>query len=101
TFYLPKIGVLNPWFYAMSTQNLIARIRRDFPFDVIYVNWTYPDACGIARVARAFGVPFVCSISGSDANSYLKFPMRRKQILRMLDEARTVTVRSRALQKLL
>jgi len=68
---------------------------------VIYVNWTYPDACGIARVARALGVPVVCSISGSDANSYLKFPMRRKQILRMLAEARAVTVRSRALQKLL
>ncbi|MEI6084991.1 MAG: glycosyltransferase [Verrucomicrobiota bacterium] len=101
-FYLPKIGrTLNPWFYGLSALGPIRRIREQFPFDIIYVNWAYPDACGIADVARKLRVPFVVSISGSDANWYLKMRIRRRQILRMLAQAKAITVRSQALRQLL
>jgi len=101
-FYLPKIGrTLNPWLYAQSAIGPICRIRKQFSFDVIFVNWAYPDACGIAKVARRLGVPFVASISGSDVNWYLKMYFRRRQILKMLAQARAITVRSQALRNLL
>ena len=102
SFYLPKIGrTLNPWLYAKSAIGPIRRIREQFPFDIIYVNWAYPDACGIARVARKLAVPFVVSISGSDVNWYLTMRIRRRQILNMLAHARAITVRSQALRDLL
>lgn len=101
-FYLPWVGrTFNPFFFAASIRATIDRIRARFPFDVILVNWAYPDACGIARVARSIGVPFVVSISGSDANVYLQYKVRRTQILAMLDEAKAAIVRSRALKDLL
>jgi glycosyltransferase involved in cell wall biosynthesis len=94
-FYLPKIGrPLNAWLYARSVAPSLQRLK---PFDVILVNWAYPDACGIAT----FGIPFVASISGSDANRYLTYRFRRRQILAMLRAARAVTTRSRALKELL
>jgi glycosyltransferase involved in cell wall biosynthesis len=101
-FYLPVVGrTLNPWLYARSTRACVEQVRRDFRFDVIYANWAYPDACAVARTARWLGVPFVASISGSDANRYLDFRIRRRQILEMLSQAQAVTVRSLALSRLL
>jgi glycosyltransferase involved in cell wall biosynthesis len=101
-FYLPKIGrPLNAWLYALSLQKKVAALRRKFSFDVIFVNWAFPDACGTAHIARQLGVPFVASISGSDVNLYLTFHFRRRQILRMLDQAAAVTTRSQALKNLL
>ncbi|MCG3148433.1 MAG: putative teichuronic acid biosynthesis glycosyltransferase TuaC [Verrucomicrobiae bacterium] len=99
SFYLPKIGrPLNPWLFGRSLQKPLADLRRTFPFDVIFVNWAYPDACGVAQIAR---VPFVVSISGSDANWYLTMRVRRRQILTMLGQAHAITVRSQALKDLL
>jgi glycosyltransferase involved in cell wall biosynthesis len=94
-FYLPKLGrSFNAWLYARSLSPLLQRQR---PFDIVFVNWAYPDACGIAKLR----VPFVVSISGSDANVGLTFSIRRRQILAMLRAARAVTTRSRALKELL
>ena len=101
-YYLPKIGrILNPLLYALSLRRLVTGLRASFPFDVIFVNWAYPDACGIAKLARRLNIPFVVSISGSDVNWYLKMPLRRRQILAMLAQAHAVAVRSRALKDLL
>lgn len=101
-FYLPKIGrPMNAWLYALSLRKPVTKLRQSFPFDIIFVNWSYPDACGMARIARQLGVPFVASISGSDANLYLTFRFRRRQILRMLGQAAAVTTRSHALKDLL
>lgn len=94
-WYLPKIGrPLNAWLYARSVAPLLRRLA---PFDVIFVNWAYPDACGVAKL----GYPFVVSISGSDANVGLTFRIRRRQILHMIAAAKAVTTRSQALKDLL
>ena len=97
TFYLPLVGrILNPQLYAWSLARLTAQIRQEFAFDVIFVDWAYPDACGIAKLARHLRVPFVAAFAGSDANVYLNFRFRRRQILKMTRQASAVTVRSRA-----
>jgi len=102
SWYLPSLGTpFNAWLYASSVMPLIKRIHRDFPFDVILANWAYPDACGMARVARHFRVPLVASISGSDVNVQMTLPTHRWQILRMLRQNAATITRSRALKEVL
>ena len=101
-FYLPKIGrILNPRLFAWSLSACVRRLQATQPVDVIFANWAYPDACGMARLARAWRIPFVASFSGSDLNVGLTFSLRRRQILQMVRQAYAVTVRSRALHDLL
>jgi glycosyltransferase involved in cell wall biosynthesis len=101
-YYLPKIGrPLNPYLFALSVRQTVLNLRTTFLFDVIFANWAYPDACGVENIASQLKIPFVASISGSDANVYLNYKIRRRQILRMLDRAHSVTVRSQVLKTLL
>ena len=101
-FYLPKIArQFNASLYAAGIATTLRQIHREFPFDIIFVNWTYPDACGVAKLAPQFRVPFVVSVSGSDAHLYLTFRIRRGQILQMLDAAHAVMTRSQDLKDML
>jgi glycosyltransferase involved in cell wall biosynthesis len=101
-WYLPSIGTpLNAWLYALSLAPVIKRIHHEFPFDVILANWAYPDACGMARIARHWKVPLVASISGSDVNVQMTLPTHRHQILHMLAQASATITRSQALKDVL
>ena len=101
-WYLPSIGTpLNAWLYALSLAPVIKRIHHEFPFDVILANWAYPDACGMARIARHWQVPLVASISGSDVNVQMTLPTHRRQILHMLTQASATITRSQALKDVL
>ena len=101
-FYLPKIArQFNASLYAAGIAQTLQRIHREFPFEIIFANWTYPDACAVAKLAPQFRVPFVVSVSGSDAHLYLTFRIRRRQILRMFADARAVMTRSQDLKDML
>lgn len=101
-FYFPRVArQFNAALYAQGIAGAVRAIRRDFPFDVIFVNWTYPDACGVERLARKFTVPFVVSVSGSDAHIYLTFRIRARQIGRMFNAAHAITTRSQDLKNML
>lgn len=43
----------------LGIRGSVARLRRDFPFDLIHAHHTYPDGVVAARLSRQFGVPFV------------------------------------------
>jgi len=99
SYYLPKVGrTLNPLLFAASIFPLIRRIHSRFNFDQIHVDWLYPDACGVSMIARLMNVPLTVSVAGSDANIYLNYWIRRRQILRALEGARAVITRSAALK---
>ena len=101
-FYLPKIArQFNTWFFAKGVAGTLRKIRREFPFDVIFTNWTHPDACAVAQLAQELQLPFVASVSGSDAHIYLTFRIRAGQILRMFAAAQAVTTRSQDLKNML
>ena len=101
-FYLPKIArQFNASLYAAGISHTLQQIHREFPFDIIFANWTYPDACAVAKLALRFRVPFVTSVSGSDAHLYLTFRIRRRQILRMFAAARAIMTRSQDLKDML
>jgi len=99
-YYLPKVGrTLNPLLFAGSIFPLIRRIHSRFNFDQIHVDWLYPDACGVALIAHLINVPLTVSVAGSDANVYLNYWIRRRQILRALARARAIITRSSALKR--
>ncbi len=101
-FYLPKIArQFNAALYAAGITARLQQIQREFPFDILFANWTYPDGCGVAKLASRFRVPFVVSVSGSDAHLYLTFRIRRRQILRMFEAARAIMTRSQDLKDML
>ena len=99
-YYFPKVGrPLNPLLFAASIFPLIRKIHLNFNFDQIHVDWLYPDACGVSLIARLINVPLTVSVAGSDANVYLDYWIRRRQILRALESARAVITRSAALKR--
>jgi glycosyltransferase involved in cell wall biosynthesis len=101
-YYIPKIfRNLNPTLFAASICPLVKRIRRDFAFDQMHVDWLFPDACAVAKLANKFGVPFTVSVAGTDANVYMNYRIRRLQILHALTCASAIVTRSLALQRVL
>lgn len=101
-FYVPKIARrFNAALYASGIKQTVYDIYDDFRFEVIFVNWTYPDACGVARLAQHFNVPFVTSVSGSDAHVFLTMRDRAAQIVNMFRQAAAVTTRSQDLKDML
>ena len=45
--------------YYLGVRRLVARLRRDFPFELIHAFFSYPDGVAGARLAREYGVPLV------------------------------------------
>lgn len=76
----------------------LARIRREFRFDVLLATWAYPDVVVGALAARMLGVPLLAKVHGSDINIQTQFPLRRPQIRWALRRAEKVLAVSEALR---
>ena len=95
-FYTPGVlRNLHGDFFRRSIRATVTDIRRDFPFDVLYGSWIYPDGYGVATLAEEFGVPCVLHALGSDIHQYLGHPRRRKIVLDALARAAHVICVSR------
>jgi len=57
----PGLALYNvePAFYYAGVRRTVARIRRDFPFDLVHAHFVYPDGVVAARIAREYDVPLV------------------------------------------
>src|ERR1051326_2074103 len=64
-----------------TLRRRVAKLHREFPFDVILAAWAYPDAVAAARLARDFDCPLVTKVLGSDINENALNTGIRKQIL--------------------
>jgi glycosyltransferase involved in cell wall biosynthesis len=101
-WYMPKIGSrVNHLLMAEGLKSTLEEVRREFRYDVILASWIYPDACGVARIAKQMGVPFVAVAQGSDVHQYLSIPARRRIIVDALQNAGGVVTRSEELRRLL
>ena len=72
---LPKVG--SRWhgaFLHRALRTRMARLRREFRFDVIDAHYLYPDAYAAVRLGRDLGVPVVSSARGSDVNLIGRMP---------------------------
>ncbi len=96
-YSVPAAWPLHGVAVAASTAPLLARIRREFPFDLILAANAYPDAVAASHLARLFGVPFLVTVLGSDINLSGGHYALRPQIARALKKAARVVAVSGAL----
>src|SRR4051812_33884785 len=54
---VPRYAQLHAAGMYGSVRGRVARLRRDFPFDVIMAAWAYPDTVAAARLAQEFDCP--------------------------------------------
>lgn len=101
-FYIPKfMRFLYGYFYFLSVLPALKKIKRDFDFDCIYVNWMYPDSYAGMLFSKYFKCPYVACCLGSDVNMYLKTFFRGRMILDVVRNSfKTFTVSENLKKKL-
>ena len=102
TPYVPKVG--SRWNHRLMARALHRRVREWFgqgEFDVVLASWLFPDCCAIATLADELNFPFVAVAQGSEVHQYLKMPVRRRLMTKLLPRAAAVVTRSGELARLL
>lgn len=94
----PRLTALHARALYTSVRPLVARLRREFPFDAILAAWAYPDAVAASLLARDFDCPLVVKVLGSDINAVPHNPRLRRQIQQGLGRAARVVAVSEALR---
>lgn len=98
-FCVPRYG---KWcdgaFEAASLVPFLARLRREFPFDLIDAHFAYPDGVAAAILGRLFDRPVVITLRGSIVR-LATYPLHRPQIRRALLSARRVLSVSESLAR--
>jgi glycosyltransferase involved in cell wall biosynthesis len=77
-FLCPPGGTfVNPFLMAARVLWPIARLRRDFPFQLIDSHFGYPDGIAAAVLAAVFNVPFTVTLRGNETAHARGFCKRR------------------------
>ncbi|HYE27263.1 MAG TPA: glycosyltransferase [Allosphingosinicella sp.] len=63
---LPYLPALRPAALAHALASVAAEIRRDFPFDIVSAEFSWPDGPAAVALGRLFGVPVVIKARGMD-----------------------------------
>ncbi len=98
TPYLPRWGGMNHRLFAHAFARAQKSLPTDFVPQAVLVPWLFPDACGVALHAAAWGVPVVSVAQGSDVHQYLDMPFRRRAILAMSRRVKAIVTRSKDLE---
>ena len=97
-FMIPKVGrSLYGLFWFLSLIGKVRRLQRTFDFDIMYVQWAYPDAFGSYLISKVLRKPIVIKVVGSDINHHTQFFLRRKMIALALKGSQKVIAVSAAL----
>ncbi|MHC4134516.1 MAG: glycosyltransferase [Planctomycetota bacterium] len=95
---IPKAGTrFQAWAYARGLRDVLRSEIEGFRPDILDAHYLYPDACGVARAAREFDVPYACTARGSDVHVLGCVPSVHRQIRAALAGAAAVIAVSRAL----
>jgi len=95
---LPKVSSrLHGELLFRSTLPAVARLKREFPFDVIDAHYIYPDTYAATRIGQTLGVPVVASARGSDVNLLGRMASLQTLVRSALDRSRQVIAVSQAL----
>ena len=77
----------------------LQHLRREFPFDVIFAAFAYPDGAAAALLARDMDCPLVIKTLGSDINELANRPALRREVQWALGRAERVIAVSAALRE--
>src|SRR5262249_1769382 len=67
--------------YYIAILRLVARLRKDFPFDLIHAHYSYPDGWVAARLGRRFGLPVIITEQNPWKPWMEDYPLVRKQAI--------------------
>jgi hypothetical protein len=70
--FLPLSRVVpkaNPSLMELATGRTVERLRREFPFDVVFGIWGYPYAVAALKIARRSRCPLVTNLRGIVADT--------------------------------
>jgi glycosyltransferase involved in cell wall biosynthesis len=85
---LPRVAL---WAHAAQMGACLAPamrlIRREYPFDLLFATWAFPDIVAAASMARRWRVPLAAKVHGTDIQVLTRYPLRRRQIVRALNQA--------------
>jgi glycosyltransferase involved in cell wall biosynthesis len=95
---VPRLSWMHGRAIYRSLRGRMRRFRRDFPFDVIFAAWGYPDAVAASMFADEYGCPLVIKVLGSDVNEMPADPRLRVQIQRAFNKAHRIIAVSGALR---
>ncbi len=99
---VPKVGqTLAPALMAAALAGPIARLRKDFDFDVIDSYYLYPDGVAAGLLARRFDRPFVMSALGTDVSLIPDWRPSRAMILAAIERSAVTTTVAGALREAL
>lgn len=97
-FSLPRYGkCLDGVLYFLSLIRFVARLRRDFPFEVIDAHFAFPDGLAATLLAKLFGCPVVITLRGSIVR-LSGYRLHRPQLRWALRHADRVTAVSESLK---
>lgn len=96
---VPKLTSLHGNSMYRSVKPCIQHLYRDFPFDIIFAVWAYPDAVAAAQLARDFNCPLLIKTMGSDVNVLCEIPKIGPQITQAFQKSSYVVSVSKALQE--
>lgn len=96
---VPKLTSLHGNSMYRSVKPCVEHLYQDFPFDIIFAVWAYPDAVAAAQLARDFNCPLLIKTMGSDVNVLCKIPKIESQITQAFQKASYVVSVSKALQE--
>lgn len=90
--YPPSIGWMHPWWLAAFTARPIARLRQEFPFNMIDAHFGHPEASAAHRLAARFRVPFTVTLRGNETFHAQDARKRRLMACALRAAARVVGV---------
>ena len=94
-FSLPGVVAMHGHATFVSLAPYLARVRHEFPWDVVVGSNAYPDGVGAADLAAVSRVPLVQNVIGSDVNELPRRAALRPQIRAALRRAQRVVAVSR------
>lgn len=80
-----------------QTVSYVARLRADFPFDLIDAHYAFPDGAAAVMLAKRFQVPVCVTVRGGDLDVLTRYRLRRRIIRNTLANATKVFAVSRYL----
>ncbi len=100
--YVPFFGTpFNHWLMRMFLRRPLSRIIKLDGINAVLCSWLYPDGCAVTPIAKELDVPVVLITQGTDTHHYIHYPLRKRFIIRAIDQSRAVITRSIDLARLL
>jgi len=95
--YPPGLGSLHARFLAARLRPFLARLFREFPFELLDAHFGYPEGAAAWRLAENLGKPFTVTLRGNEP-AHAASPSRKAQMAEAFRRAAAVIAVSRSLR---